>query len=92
MARIPLAAAIALMPLAAAGQTAEVAAPRIITLDGPVAGNPDTVTIHRGRARLDPGWQGVSGGVGADPACLPGAETIYPELPDILGGAPAQEP
>ncbi len=93
MRRIPLAAAIALLPLAAAAQSVEVAPPRIITLGAPVADTPGTVTIHRGRARHDPDWRGASGGVAPDPGCLPGAEPVYPELPDILGqGGPRQEP
>jgi len=93
MRRIPLAIAIAIMPVAAAAQSVEVAPPRIITLGQDRADAPGTVTIHRGRARHDPDWQGVSGATIADPGCLPGSQPVYPELPDILGraGSP-QEP
>ena len=93
MRRIHLAAAIALMPLTAAAQSVEVAPPRIITLGQDRAEAPGTVTIHRGRARHDSDWKGVSGAAIADPGCLPGAAPVYPELPDILGraGSP-QEP
>ncbi len=93
MRRIPLAAAIALIPLAAAAQSVEVAPPRIVTLGHETATTPGAVTIHRGRARRDTGWQGVSGPVANDPGCLPGARAAYPELPDIVGGAGmSQEP
>lgn len=92
MRRIPIAIAIALTPLAAAAQSVEVAPPRIISLGAPVAGTPGAVTIHRGRARHDPDWQGVSGPLAADPGCLPGAQPVYPELPDILGRGVSQEP
>lgn len=86
MRRIPIAAAIAIaLPALAAAQSVEVAPPRIITLGEEIAEAPRTVTIHRGRARHDPDWQGVSGPVAAEPGCLPGAQSFYPELPDIAG-------
>jgi len=93
MRRIPLAVAIALMPLAATAQGVEVASPRIITLGDDRTDAPGTITIHRGRARQDPDWQGVSGTAISEPGCPPGAAPVYPELPDILGraGSP-QEP
>jgi hypothetical protein len=87
MPRIPIAAAIAIaLPALAAAQSVEVAPPRIITLGDEATQAPRTVTIHRGRARQDTDWKGVSGAVAADPGCLPGAAPLYPELPDIAGG------